>query len=324
MSKEYSPRRFVRNATLGLFLAAEISACNATAPTPKPISFEPTLSLPVPTETTKPTPTTTPTLEPTPTPTLEPTFVSPRLPEQTPLLQYVYPGEFVKRGDPTKKVLYITIDDLWHADTVRQIIATLDEEGVNASFFPIGRAIDPENHSDQAQYIIDTYSMLVTHGNVIGNHTNNHAPIQPNTPSAAIDADLERQLAIVQKVTGNPNYMQTWMRPPGGQGGLGNKFPNLGAAAEAEGMGVLTWTISSGGDGGATTAQIIAHVITSFQNGAVILFHGYPNDANSLKTIIEAGKAQGYTFDTIDHLVPDPATSCTFDTATFPAVKSCG
>src|SRR5450759_3488224 len=106
MFKEYSPRRFVGNAALGLFLAAEISACNAAAPTPKLTTLEP-IPAPVPTETTKPTPTVTPTLEPTPTPTLEPTFVSPQLPEQTPRLQYVYPGEFVKRGDPTKKVLYI-------------------------------------------------------------------------------------------------------------------------------------------------------------------------------------------------------------------------
>jgi len=333
MLREHSPinpMKFVRRKGAALLLTAVIAAssCKGGAPTPSLATPDNSLK-PIPTDTAMPITTPGPTLEITPAPELTPANTPP--PSNTTTENKTpYSGIFVRRGDQNQKIIYITIDDLWYPQYVQQAVDTANKYHAGITLFPIGHSIDTSNYPsqpDRNKLTMEVYNEAIADGDGIGDHTYDHVNIDSAAPVPTIKNNLEAQLTVLQFDTGLPSLTEDWLRTPGGEcGSPASPCKNVGEAAEEEGMGILYWTYSAGGDSGLTSDQVFANVKYAMDKGAngfIILMHGYPNDVDALDEIFSYGIANGYTFANANHIVPDPASSCTFDTAKNPDVLPC-
>jgi len=207
MSREFSPRKLARNAALGLFLAAEISACNATAPTPKPTSSEPTFS-PVPTvmatplqsfdnqpavTMAPPTPTINPNLkcdqrsvpnaEPVPPVVKEP---DPSFKLNVPVLLFHQVTDSIPRSSdnsPTKifdaqmKILH---DNNWKTITMATLAFDMEHQIIPPSkTFVI--TVDDGHKANEILPILKKYHYLATFFDITGNYIDNWGKNKDNT-----------------------------------------------------------------------------------------------------------------------------------------------
>ncbi|HUW40284.1 MAG TPA: polysaccharide deacetylase family protein [Rectinemataceae bacterium] len=237
-------------------------------------------------------------------------------------------------GDPLPpKTIYLTFDDgPW--DFTGQIVDTLHEEGVRATFFMNAFDKDTPFHADIRKNILlryaDVLRRMVAYGDVIGNHTYSHRDLGTLSP-AQIDFQLSMVQRQLKEALGDAMPVIHLIRPPFGSPWLGH----WASAAERRKVTkaiagrylVMMWTI--GWDSGdsvdwapgewyeATNARYhpggakydakmrreLARIFRRADGSAsgIILMHDtHPTSRDILKSLIEELKRRGYTFATLE------------------------
>lgn len=279
-------------ATLALASPTLVPATSTHQPSP---TATPT---PEPTATATPQPTATPTIPPTatPTPTLEPTAKP--SPTATPTVAEEPVGNVitVSQGDTGQLVVALTFDAGADRGNAAQILDTLRDEGVVATFGMTGvwAADNP-----------DLVARMVAEGHVLMNHTWDHrswtgystgeAPL-----TAAERADeLRRTEEAVSDAAGVD--LRPYFRPP-----YGDTDDTVAADLQANGYSVVVmWTVDTLGWAGRDIDEITRRVLDGAAPGAIYLMHvgAESRDAAALPGIIEELRAEGYDFVTIAQLV---------------------
>nr|RNJ71242.1 MAG: polysaccharide deacetylase family protein [Leptolyngbya sp. IPPAS B-1204] len=188
-----------------------------------------------------------------------------------------------------RDAIALTFDDGPWDVTTDQILDILAQEGVKATFFWVGQAV--QNRPEIARRVVHA-------GHAIGNHTWHHRYEPMSEVEAASEIEIAAQ--IFRETTG----IQTMLfRPPGG-------YLNNGLAdyAISQGHTVVMWSVSSADtDPGNSAQDYIENVLADVQPGGIVLLHDGGGDRSktvaALPTIIRSLKAQGYRFVTVPELL---------------------
>ena len=247
---------------------------------------------PAVTDTAAPDETAEPVVTPAPTPTPEPALPTPApvdtsnaiLPKQASGYLPVFAG-----AETDKRQIAITVDDLWNADNVREILRVANENGAHLTFFAIGEAV--KDHADLLREIHEG-------GHEIENHTWSHVNLYGLTAKEMVTEVVKQNLLISQAL--GVDYQQHFLRPRGGNALYDLRTHRM--LQQLGFVGIAHWSVSGTPD--------MSTWSSTLKNGDVILFHATDNDLKKLVKFIPAAVKAGYELVTLNGLynLPDNAT----------------
>ena len=171
--------------------------------------------------------------------------------------------------------VYLTFDDGPSANT-GQILDILDEYGVKATFFVVGK----EGYNDQ-------YRRIVEEGHTLGMHSYSHVYRDIYESVEAYGQDLEKLHTYLYELTGVDSRI---VRLPGGSSNTvsKDKIQDIIAYLGQQGMTYYDWNVSSGdaASGYVSAQQIADNVLNhvSEHHTSIVLMH----DASGKNTTVEA------------------------------------
>jgi peptidoglycan/xylan/chitin deacetylase (PgdA/CDA1 family) len=208
--------------------------------------------------------------------------------------RYQVLGRIVARVETDQPVVALTFDDGPTVEFTGEILEVLAAEGVPATFFAVGEALEKRPEACQA---------LVAAGHELGNHSYSHRPLILAS-YGTIRAEIERTDALI-RACGYDGPIA--FRPPNGK-----KLLLLPAYLAANGRTTVTWDVGPEGDRevAADRERIAAYVLERVQPGSIVLLHAmYRSRAESraaLPAIIQGLKARGYRLVTLSTLLSSP------------------
>ena len=192
-------------------------------------------------------------------------------------------------GDREEKRIAISFDDGPLPRYTAQILAILEEYGIKATFFMIGRNV--ELYPDTAKAVYEK-------GHEIGNHTFTH-PHMPRISVEALEEEIKKtENALLQCGIPRPALF----RPPEG-------FRSQKQVERIHDLGYKTvvWSVDTHDWQGRSVGDIVSVVLKSVQGGDVLLFHDYTSGKNTtiaaLRQIIPTLLQHGYRFVKISEIM---------------------
>ncbi len=193
-------------------------------------------------------------------------------------------------GDPEEKVLYLTFDAGYENGCTTRILDVLKEQQVKACFFLAGHYLDKN---------ADLVRRMVSEGHLVGNHTQHHPDMSKLTEKEDFGAELSTLADHYRECTGQE--MPKFYRPPQGL----YSEENLKMAQEL-GYKTIFWSLAYvdwNNDAQPDPASAKKTVLSRTHPGAIILLHSTSQtNAAILNDLIEAWKAEGYRFGTLEEL----------------------
>ncbi|MNM14706.1 Peptidoglycan-N-acetylglucosamine deacetylase [compost metagenome] len=195
------------------------------------------------------------------------------------------------KAEPAGKIVYLTFDD-GPSRVTPQVLEILQRENVKATFFVLG---------DGAQSHPDLIREIRAQGHVIGNHSYDHNYRDLYSGFTNFWNQIKQTEEILKQITGERPRL---VRAPGGTAGhFDDTYFNLMKQA---GYTVTDWTVDSGDSArrGVPAADIASASVANLKASRVVLLlhdgSGHEESAKALPRIIEAYKAAGYSFRTLD------------------------
>lgn len=205
-------------------------------------------------------------------------------------------GQDVRVVPTSRKVVALTFDGGSNDAGLARILAVLHAKGVRATFFLTGRFVTL--YPDAARAITSA-------GHVTGNHTMTH-PHSTQLSDAALVDEVREAARVIRATTGvSP---QPWFRFPYGERTSADVrlLNGLGYVCVSWTVDTLGWLGEERGTASDTTTRILAKL----QPGEIVLMHvgsnpydGTTYDADALATTIDALRARGYSFVTVQALL---------------------
>ena len=200
----------------------------------------------------------------------------------------------IYRGNPEKKVIYLTFDNGFENGYTESILDTLKKEKVPATFFLTGHYVKSAT---------DLVKRMIKEGHIIGNHSYGH-PNMANLTEEKMVEQWQKFDEVLKQYTGveRTNYA----RPP--EGVFSEKVLEVG---NKHGYRHIFWSVAFlDWDRNSTKGGDYAYneLMKQLHPGAIILMHTVAkHNAEGLPQFIQEAKKQGYTFDSLDNLVLDHA-----------------
>jgi peptidoglycan/xylan/chitin deacetylase (PgdA/CDA1 family) len=193
----------------------------------------------------------------------------------------------------TEKVVALTFDAGANADAVPSILATLDQYEVPATFFLTGKWV--EAYPELAAQIGARYP--------VANHTYSH-PDLTELSDDGVAGEISQGGERIEEATGQDT--RPMFRFP-----FGASDPRTIGIANSLGYGCINWTVDTRGwqgtSGGQSADLIVDRVVGAIRPGEIVIMHvgshptdGSTLDADALPRVIDALRARGYGFATID------------------------
>lgn len=177
----------------------------------------------------------------------------------------------------------LTFDDGPHPVYTPQLLDGLNERGVHATFFVVGKNI----LGNEA-----LLKRMETEGHLIGNHTYSHVKLSELDIVRAC-AEVEKTNALICEVTGKePEFI----RPPFGEWkkAMECRFEMIPVLWDVD---PLDWTTKN-------TALVVERVLKDTKPGDIILLHDYyQSSVDAALEIVDALTERGYKFVTVDELI---------------------
>lgn len=181
------------------------------------------------------------------------------------------------------KYVALTFDDGPSGRYTRELLAGLEERGVDATFFLCG-------------YRLETYGGLVdairAGGHEIGLHGYSHDSMASMTQSQ-VAKELEDTAGMLSQVP-----CLNLMRAPGGK-----TTASVSGAAQDQGLAILNWSLDPQ-DWATDSAEVIfQRVVSKVRDGDVILLHDMSDSSvQAALMIVDELQGQGYRFLTVSQL----------------------
>jgi peptidoglycan/xylan/chitin deacetylase (PgdA/CDA1 family) len=197
-------------------------------------------------------------------------------------------SSFVSNGSRSGHVVALTFDDGPWYDTP-QFLDVLEREHVQATFFQIGEEI--------STYGGPVDNRMLADGDIIGDHTWNHADVSGDGSFAA--GEISSTATAIRNLTG---FNTCLFRAPGGA-------VSSALISEARSMGLLTiqWDVDPRDWSRPGTGAIYSNVVGNARNGSIILQHDGGGDRSetlaALPQEIDTLKREGFGFVTIPQLL---------------------
>lgn len=217
----------------------------------------------------------------------------------------LYPELYVESVKPIihikeKKLAYLTFDD-GPSQITEEILETLKEENVKATFFIIGCTITEDEK--------EVLKKMIKEGHTIGIHTYSHDYKKIYSSVEAYLEDFYQAYQLIYEITG---VQPKIFRFPWGSANGYNKHikKELVAEMERRGFTFYDWTVSAEDSiGKPTEYRILYNIMKDLERkkNPIILLHDASVNkltAQTLPKIIEVIREQEYEFDTLDHREP--------------------
>ncbi|PGH54122.1 chitooligosaccharide deacetylase [Azospirillum palustre] len=175
----------------------------------------------------------------------------------------------------------LTFDDGPHRTVTRQILDILNQEGVRATYFPVGRIAERQG---------DLIHDFVAAGHEIGNHSLTHSDLR-KMDAAGARYEIAETNRILRSFGANP----VLFRPP-----YGRYSDELLTIARDERMGSVLWSVDTRDWQVRNADKIVSQIKLGGLPGNVFLMHStYPSTAQALPRVIAELKAKGCEFVTL-------------------------
>lgn len=184
-----------------------------------------------------------------------------------------------------EKKVAITFDDGPNLDYTEMLLAGLNERGVRATFFLLGKEVE--------KYPV-IVSKIQEEGHLIGTHSYEHVNLSNLSDAAAVE-QVDKTNAAIHAITGEyPEYI----RPP-----FGCWKCNLDYETK---MIEVLWDVDPL-DWKTSNSDVIAkRVVDKVQENDIILLHdASESSVKAAFKIIDTLEAEGYTFVTVDEILFD-------------------
>ena len=188
-------------------------------------------------------------------------------------------------SEPLEKKVAITFDDGPNADYTELLLEGLEERGVRATFFLLGREV--EKYPDIVKEISDS-------GHLIGTHSYDHVNLKNLSDAAAVE-QVDKTNQAIHEITGEyPEYI----RPP-----FGCWKCNLDYETK---MIEVLWDVDPL-DWKTSNSDVIAkRVVSKVEENDIILLHdASESSVKAAFKIIDALEEEGYVFVTVDEILFD-------------------
>ena len=208
-------------------------------------------------------------------------------------------GPFPYRGVATGQVVALTFDDGPNEPYTSQIADFLDQRGIKATFFQVGRAV--QQHPQVT-------ARLARSGHVIGHHGYAHefpAYLRRRT----LDQDVQRGLDAFARAAIRPAmYRPPWLL----------RTPALQSVLRRYGLHVVSGEFCHALEVFQPDPRRIARrALAKVRPGCILIFHdgfdgrtGYRGSTvEAVKIVVDRLIDQGYSFVTVDRLLGVPATT---------------
>jgi len=194
------------------------------------------------------------------------------------------PASPIFRGHPNKDMVGFFINVSWGTEYIPDILNTLKQHKVKATFFIEGR---------WAKENANLVKMIDEQGHVIGNHAYDHPDM-----AQLSEADNRKQItqtndiikAIVDKTP-------QWFAPPSG-----SYNDAVVRIADDLDMETVLWTVDTIDWQNPSVSVMVKHVLDKVHPGATVLMHPTLSVANGLDTLITNLEDLGYQIGTIERL----------------------
>ncbi len=170
-----------------------------------------------------------------------------------------------------------TFDDGPHPIYTAQILNVLEEEGVQASFFCIGK------HAEQYPELL---RQIDAQGHAIGNHTYLHTHRLGIMSLAGVREEISHGKRVISQIIGKTPRM---FRPP-----FGVVNPKIAKAVAVECDVIIGWDLRSRDGVACSEKQILNRVIPNLHRSSLLLFHDTnAHTAGALRKVIHLCRKNG-------------------------------
>ena len=194
----------------------------------------------------------------------------------------------IRDTDDRDRVIALTFDDGPYPIFTPLLLDRLEDLGVPATFFLIGR---------DAQEWPAITQRIVRDGDEVGNHTYSHPDLDHET-AAQVSNEILRGRDVLWNLT-HDRSVDWLMRPPHGR--FNEQTLRV---AQRLGYHVVLWTDDSGEGRSVTPQQIVAHMVRYATQPEIVLLHsGKLATIEALPSIVQRFRADGYRFVTVGDLL---------------------
>lgn len=189
----------------------------------------------------------------------------------------------VEVSEPQPKLLALTFDDGPRRATTSKLLEGLDQRGVQATFFLIGKQIEGNE---------DLIRQMAEGGHQIGIHTFDHVELRDLSP-----ADIHRQLdptrEALRAILGDREFL---LRPPYG-------FVDDALLQQADSP-IILWSVDPEDWHDRDVQREVAHIVSHVQDGDIILMHDiFFESVDAALQVVDQLHQAGYAFVTVDDLL---------------------
>ena len=203
---------------------------------------------------------------------------------------------YIARGTSRKKEVALTFDD-GPGPTTPALLRYLVANGVPATFFLVGRAIDEHPDVVRKQYEA---------GFALGTHTENHARLA----SKSVGDQSTEILSAADRITQITGHAVRLFRPP-----YGSYDANTLNVLRAERMLMVLWSIDTRDYAAGTPKPIIYTALSGARAGSVVLMHdgpgARPKTLVAVRKIVTVLRRKGYRLASLPALLRDDPPSRT-------------
>lgn len=188
----------------------------------------------------------------------------------------------VNSMEDSKKIA-LTFDDGPHPYYTEQLLDGLQERGVKATFFVLGK------HAEQYPELVERMS---DEGHLVGNHTYSHIQLNQRN-SEVFKEELVRTSRLIEELTGQEVQ---YVRPP--YGTWNKQFE------EELNMFPVLWTIDPLDWSSKNVSVIVDKVTGKAKDNSIILLHDeYKTTVTAALQIVDKLKEEGYEFVTVEEIL---------------------
>ena len=192
----------------------------------------------------------------------------------------------IAMGNNVDKYIYLTFDEGYEAGYTAQILDTLKENNVKATFFITAHYLNTQP---------DLVKRMIDEEHIVGNHTVNHKSMPSLTDEQINSEVMDLHKAMYEKF----QYEMKYIRPPMGE--FSEKSINvtnsLGYKTVMWSFAYEDWNENKQPD----ETQAKKKIVDNVHNGEIMLLHGNSKtNTNILGDIIKEIKNMGYEFKSLD------------------------
>ena len=192
----------------------------------------------------------------------------------------------IAMGNNVDKYIYLTFDEGYEAGYTPQILNTLKENNVKATFFITAHYLNTQP---------ELVKQMIDEGHIIGNHTVNHKSMPSLTENQINSEVMDLHKTIYEKF----KYEMKYIRPP-----MGEFSEKSISATNSLGYKTVMWSFAYedwNENKQPDETQAKKKILDNVHNGEIMLLHGNSKtNTNILGDIIKEIKNMGYEFKSLD------------------------